>query len=194
MPYCCIARSSRSLSRLFFVVLGWRLCLWRCVCRAEAKTMDRMHESLGGHFTRIHLPQSRLSTKRVLIMSYLEVRPSRTYDLELLYYSQLCEGTNEQFVLPVTTDLRHRQNIWYICRDQCWGCLQFFCDRPARKYPPSKPASTPPPWNETPLKRTKTRGSFFDTTALLSTFHATVCTIACAFVCYIEDRESPLPS
>lgn len=36
--------------------------------------MDRMHGSLGAHSGRINLPTSCLSTKRVLIMSYLEVR------------------------------------------------------------------------------------------------------------------------
>lgn len=41
--------------------------------RSEAKTMDRMHGSLEEHSRRIHVPTSRLSTKRVLIMSYLEV-------------------------------------------------------------------------------------------------------------------------
>lgn len=41
--------------------------------RSEAKTMDRMHGSLEEHSGRINLPTSRLSTKRVLIMSYLEV-------------------------------------------------------------------------------------------------------------------------
>ncbi|CBN74513.1 ABC transporter-like protein [Ectocarpus siliculosus] len=40
--------------------------------RSEATTMDRMHESLGEHSRRINLPTSRSSTKRVLIMSYLE--------------------------------------------------------------------------------------------------------------------------
>lgn len=77
--FCCCA-----LVAFMFVAL--------CVCRAEAKTMDRMHDSLGGHFTRIHLPQSRLSTKRVLIMSYLEVRPSRTYGVALLYCSRRLEA------------------------------------------------------------------------------------------------------
>lgn len=32
-----------------------------------------MREALGEHSERINLPASRLSTKRVLIMSYLEV-------------------------------------------------------------------------------------------------------------------------
>ncbi|CAM9798469.1 unnamed protein product, partial [Hapterophycus canaliculatus] len=40
--------------------------------RSEATTMDRMHDSLGQHSERINLPTSRLSTKKVLIMSYLE--------------------------------------------------------------------------------------------------------------------------
>lgn len=35
--------------------------------------MDRMFLSLRNDFARINLPQSRLSTKRLLIMSYLEV-------------------------------------------------------------------------------------------------------------------------
>ncbi|CAM9813549.1 unnamed protein product, partial [Sphacelaria rigidula] len=40
--------------------------------RAEAKTMDRMYVSLGEDFSRISLPQSRVSSKRLLIMSYVE--------------------------------------------------------------------------------------------------------------------------
>lgn len=39
--------------------------------------MDRMHGSLEAHSGRINLPTSRLSTKRVLIMSYLEVRDTK---------------------------------------------------------------------------------------------------------------------
>lgn len=46
---------------------------WLFFFRAEAKTMDRMYLSLGNDFARINLPQSRLSTKRLLVMSYLEV-------------------------------------------------------------------------------------------------------------------------
>lgn len=41
--------------------------------------MDRMHESLGEHSRRINLPTSRSSTKRVLIMSYLEVKRDAEY-------------------------------------------------------------------------------------------------------------------
>ncbi|CAM9878362.1 unnamed protein product [Laminaria digitata] len=79
--------------------------------RSEARTMDRMRESLGHHSQRLDLPSSHLSTKRLLIMSYVEGES----------LAQLKRGGKERFV---ATRKRIGKSLLHELAD-AWGYMIF---------------------------------------------------------------------